>query len=268
MILLEAKNVTKRFGGLTAVDSFNFVLEQGAMVSIIGPNGAGKTTFFNNLTGIYKCEEGSIRYYGIEAKDGDGHSLVGIRPDQIARFGISRTFQNIRLFHSMTVLENIMLGMHNHLKQTSPNILLRTRGFKREEDEARDAAQKLMTFVGLGQVGDELASNLPYGGQRRIEIARALALKPKLLLLDEPTAGMNPNEKKVAIQLFRRIRDELGITILLIEHDMHVVMDISERISVMDYGKKIAEGTPAEIRSNEQVIEAYLGRGATAQLTI
>lgn len=254
MALLQTTNVVKRFGGLVAVNKMTFSVDQGRIVSIIGPNGAGKTTFFNSLTGIYKPEEGQILF-----KD---HSLIGLRPDQVAATGIARTFQNIRLFGSMTVIENILVGMHIQLKQSAFDTLIRSKKFNEEEREAEQRAKDLMEYVGLKNVGNELARNLPYGGQRRIEIARALAANPTLLLLDEPTAGMNPNESEDAIKLFRRIRDEKGITILMIEHDMRVVMNISEHISVMDYGEKIAEGTPQEIRSNQRVIEAYLGRGA------
>lgn len=256
MALLETRNVTKRFGGLQAVGQMDFTLDQGRIVSIIGPNGAGKTTFFNTLTGLYKPEEGEIIF--------DGHKLVGLRSDQITTLGIARTFQNIRLFGSMTVIENIMVGLYPRLKQSGVDVLLQTKRFKDEENHSHDRAVELMAFVGLKGVGNELARNLPYGGQRRVEIARALASSPKLLLLDEPTAGMNPRETDDAVRLFRRVRDELGVTILLIEHSMRVVMDISERISVMDYGLKIAEGLPAEIANNPQVVEAYLGRGAAA----
>ena len=258
MALLEATQVTKRFGGLQAVSRMDFSLDQGAIVSIIGPNGAGKTTFFNTLTGIYRPEEGQIIF--------DGHSIVGLRSDQITTIGIARTFQNIRLFGSMTVIENIMVGMFPRLHQSVLDVLLHTLKFRQEERLAHTRAIDLMNYVGLSGLGDELARNLPYGGQRRVEIARALASSPKLLLLDEPTAGMNPHETDEAVALFRRLRDDLGITILIIEHSMRVVMDISERISVMDYGQKIAEGGPAEISNNPRVVEAYLGRGAAELL--
>jgi branched-chain amino acid transport system ATP-binding protein len=258
MALLETKQVTKRFGGLTAVSKMDFTLEKGQIVSIIGPNGAGKTTFFNTLTGLYRPEEGSINF--------DGQSLVGRRPDQIANLHMSRTFQNIRLFGSMTVVENILVGMYTRLHQSAIGTLIRSSGFKNEEAQAKEKAFQLMDFVALQGLGNELAHNLPYGKQRRVEIARAMASDPKLLLLDEPTAGMNPHETDEAIALFRRLRDELGITILLIEHDMRVVMGISERITVMDYGEKIAEGLPAEIRANSRVVEAYLGRGAATEM--
>jgi branched-chain amino acid transport system ATP-binding protein len=257
MALLEATQVTKRFGGLTAVSRMDFVLDEGRIVSIIGPNGAGKTTFFNSLTGIYRPEEGEIHF--------DGKSLVGLRSDQIAARGIARTFQNIRLFGSMTVIENILVGMHTRLRQGMVQALSRRRSFLVEEEEARQKAREFMRFVGLTRVGDELAHNLPYGLQRRVEVARALAAQPRLLLLDEPTAGMNPNETDEAVSLFRRVRDDLGVTLLLIEHDMRVVMGISERITVMDHGQVIAEGPPAEIRNNPRVVEAYLGRGIVEQ---
>jgi branched-chain amino acid transport system ATP-binding protein len=256
MSLINATRVVKRFGGLMAVNKMDFNLEKGEIVSIIGPNGAGKTTFFNTITGIYKPEEGQILF--------NGKSLIGLRPDQIAERGISRTFQNIRLFSNMSVIENILVGMHPHLKQSAIDSLLRLPSFKKEELASEKKAEELMEYVGVKGVGNELAKNLPYGAQRRVEIARALAADPLLLLLDEPTAGMNPLETEDAIKLFRRIRDEKGITVLLIEHDMRVVMNISERISVMDYGEKLAEGTPAEIRANPRVVEAYLGKGAVA----
>ena len=256
MALLQTTDVVKRFGGLVAVNKISISLEPGRIASIIGPNGAGKTTFFNTLTGIYTPDEGEINF--------NDRSLIGLRPDQVSERGISRTFQNIRLFGAMTVLENILVGMHTQLKQSAIDALFRTKKFHAEERDSEQRAKELMAYVGLRNVGNQLARNLPYGGQRRIEIARAIAANPTLLLLDEPTAGMNPNETADAIKLFRRIRDDKGITILLIEHDMRVVMGISEHISVMDYGEKIAEGTPKEIRDNQRVIEAYLGREAAA----
>ena len=257
MALLEAQQIVKRFGGLVAINEIDFALEPGSIVSIIGPNGAGKTTFFNCITGIYKPEGGQIQF--------DGHPLVGRRSDQITALGVARTFQNIRLFNNMTVLENVLVGMHTHIHARTWDILSRSLRFRQEDQTARQKGREILAYVGLKGFGDELAKNLPYGAQRRVEIARALAAQPKLLLLDEPTAGMNPQESHEAMLLFRRLRDELGITVLLIEHQMRVVMGISERIVVLDYGAKIAEGTPKEISRNATVIEAYLGRGATMQ---
>ncbi|MFH2091483.1 MAG: ABC transporter ATP-binding protein [Pseudomonadota bacterium] len=256
MALLEIENMTKTFLGLKAISGVSFSLEKGQIVSIIGPNGAGKTTFFNTLTGIYKPNLGTIRF--------NGKSLLNLSPDKIASRGIARTFQNIRLFPDMTVVENILVGMHVKLRQTALQTLLRAPFFKTEEKNGENKAVELMHYVGLKNVGNELAKNLPYGYQRRLEIARALAAEPLLLLLDEPAAGMNPQETDEIVELFRSIRNDMGITILLIEHDMRVVMNISENICVMDYGEKIAEGTPEQIRNNPQVIEAYLGRGAVA----
>lgn len=251
-MLLEVKNLSKSFGGIKAVRDVSIGIEENSISAIIGPNGAGKTTFFNLMTGIYKPDTGSINF--------NGRSLIGLRPDQVNAAGVARTFQSIRLFANMTVLENVMVGMHTRLRVSIFHTLLRPPSFYEQEQHVQEKARSLLRFVGLAGMGDEISRNLPYGDQRRVEIARALASDPKLILLDEPTAGMNPNESAAAMALFRRIRSELGVTVVLIEHDMRVVMGISEHISVLDYGEKLAEGTPDDIRSNPRVIEAYLGR--------
>ena len=255
-VCLETKNVSKIFGGLTAVNSVDLVVPEHAIASIIGPNGAGKTTLFNCISGYYVPEQGDILFYEMP--------IQGQPTYKIASIGIARTYQNIRLFGQMTAIENVMVGQYPRFKAGWIDAVLSTRRERDEEKQAIEEGRKLLKFVGLEGLGDNLALNLPYGAQRRLEIARALANKPRLLLLDEPTAGMNPQETDRMTHFIRNLRDELGITILLIEHDMRVVMGISDQITVLDYGMKIAEGQAKEIQSNQRVIEAYLGPDVTS----
>ena len=258
--ILRTQNVTKRFGGLVAVNDFSVEVEKESISSIIGPNGAGKTTFFNCVTGFYSPEEGAIEF--------NGREIQGMRTDQVTHLGIARTYQNIRLFSNMTALENILVGMHPRLNSFFLESILGTKRFRDEEKMALDKATELLRFVGLQGLGDQLARNLPYGAQRRLEIARALASDPQLLLLDEPTAGMNIQESADLSEFIQKLRGDLGITILMIEHDMRVVMGSCEKITVLDYGSKIAEGKAEEIQRNPDVIEAYLGRGAASGLEL
>jgi branched-chain amino acid transport system ATP-binding protein len=261
-LLVKSRGVTKRFGGLLAVNNVDFDIPRGSIVSLIGPNGAGKTTFFNMITGYYIPTTGEITFDGSAIVSTRRGKVRSLKPHQVTALGIGRTFQNIRLFGTMSALDNVRVGLNVHLRSHWWDSVVRTPGMIREEAKSIEEATELLKLVDLDKRAETWARNLPYGDQRRLEIARALATRPKLLLLDEPTAGMNSSETRELTDFIRRLRSELGLTVLLIEHDMRVVMGISDRITVLDHGEVIAEGAPAEVRANQRVIEAYLGRAA------